>query len=155
MDRVCQLIHHRKLSSLVIGWITILLYQLTTESSKKHFYGHSLRVLHFTCLLAYLLKAALLVRALTLDHHLGRGRKNWFNGVYFSILIMSSPLLSLTVPFFSFSSVYLQFHHLLLTCQDIRLSSVCHFILFIYLHWMYAHYSIGSSNYTQIHNVGL
>lgn len=77
MYRVWQLICHRKLWRLgsVIGRIAILLYQLTTESSKKHFYGHSLRVLHFTCLPAYLLKAALLVRALTLDHHLGRGRK--------------------------------------------------------------------------------
>lgn len=115
------------------------MYQLTTESCKKHFYGHSLPVLHFTCLLAYLLKAASPVRALTLDHHLGRGarerkKKNGLNGVYFSILIMSSLLLSLAASFSSFSSVYLQFHHLLLPCQDITHTQLRVASLFCLLH---------------------
>ena len=47
---------------------------------------------------------------------------------------MSSLLLSLTASFSSFSSVYLQFHHLLLPCQDITHTQLRVASLFCLLH---------------------
>lgn len=102
MDTPWQLIFYRGLSRycLVIGGIAVMLYQLSTESSRKSTFMD----IHYVCFILpvckpYLLKAALLVRALTLDQHLGwvEGEKNRFNGVYFSILILPSSPLSLTV----------------------------------------------------------
>lgn len=66
MDRLWRLICRIQPPLRCIAW--------QQEAAKSTFKGRSLCLLHFTCLPAYLLNAARLVRALTLDQHLRTGK---------------------------------------------------------------------------------
>lgn len=96
MDRLWQLIYDRELTrySSVIGWVPSVVSP-DNRKLQKALLRTFIMFASFYLSAAYLLNAARPLWALTLDHHLGReeDQKKRLNGVYFSILIMSSPSL--------------------------------------------------------------